>query len=127
MLTSTESIFAINFYIYPLAAAVTWIPAQYEWITPTPVHWLLFGVFILCNTSAVLLFLGGLRHVDATLAATLDYFTLVWVLVLGILIWREYPDPVSSIGILFIVASGIYIVRHSTRRIDESIVQSTEH
>ncbi|MBI2994574.1 MAG: DMT family transporter [Gammaproteobacteria bacterium] len=127
LLTSTESIFALNFYIYPLATVVTAIPTQQEWIAPTPVHWLLFGVFILCNTSAILLFLGGLRQVDATLAATLDYFTLVWVLLLGILIWHEYPDPISTIGIVFIVASGIYIVRHSTRKIDESIVQTTEH
>lgn len=127
MLTSTDSVFAINFYIYPLAAIVTGIGMGGSWITPTLADWLVFGLFIVCNTSAVLLFLSGLRHVDATLAATLDYFTLIWVALLGGLIWGEYPDPISTIGILFIVSGGIYIVRHSTRRIDESIVQTTDH
>lgn len=127
MLTSTESVFAINFYIYPLATVITGVLAPENWITPTPADWLLFGLFVLCNSSAVLLFLTGLRHVDATLAATLDYITLIWVVLLGGLIWQEYPDPISSIGILLIVASGIYIIRHGTRQIDESIVQTTDH
>jgi len=69
----------------------------------------------------------GLRYMDAILAATLDYVTLIWVTLYGVLFWAQIPDPITSIGVLLIVFAGIYIVRHSTRRVDESLVQTSDH
>jgi len=126
-ISDTESVLAINFYIYPLTVLVTAFIVRGVWVPPTPGDWgmfLLQGVFA---TTATLLFLAGLRTVDATLAATLDYTTLIWVSVIGFSVWGESPDALTAVGILLIVASGIYIVRHSTKKIDESIVQTSEH
>lgn len=126
-LTQTESVLAINFYVYPLGALVAGLLAWHSWIPPTPVHWGLFAAFGTCNTLATLLYILGLRHIDAILAATLDYVTLFWVTIYGVVIWHEIPDSITGLGILFIVAGGVYIVRHSTRHVDESFVQTTDH
>ena len=126
-ISDTESVLAINFYIYPLTVLVTAFIARGVWVPPTPSDWCLFLLQGLFATAATLLFLAGLRTVDATLAATLDYTTLIWVSIIGFTVWGESPDPLTAAGILLIVASGIYIVRHSTRQIDESIVQTSEH
>jgi drug/metabolite transporter (DMT)-like permease len=127
-LSRTESTLALTFYIYPpsavIAAAAVWYS---QWATPTAVHWLLFGLQSLFATLATVFFIAGVRRIDATLAATLDYTTLIWVAVLGFVIWGEMPDPITFSGIVLIVAGGVYIVRHSTRRMDESIVQQVEH
>lgn len=126
-ISDTESVLAINFYVYPLTVLITAFVASSVWVPPTPADW---GIFLLQGasaTGATLLFLAGLRSVDATLAATLDYTTLIWVSIIGFTIWGESPDALTAAGILLIVASGIYVVRHSTRQIDESIVQTSEH
>ena len=126
-ISDTESVLAINFYIYPLTVIVAGAMASTVWVPPTPGDWgmfLLQGVFA---TAATLLFIAGVRHVEAALAATLDYTTLIWVSIIGFTVWGESPDALTAVGILLIVTSGIYIVRHSTRQIDESIVQTSEH
>jgi drug/metabolite transporter (DMT)-like permease len=126
-ISDTESVLAINFYIYPLTVLVTGLAAQESWVAPGPADWGMFLMQGLFATAAVLLFIAGVRHVDATLAATLDYVTLIWVSIIGFAVWGEAPDALTALGILLIVACGIYIVRHSTRQIDESIVQTSEH
>lgn len=127
MLSATDTIFAISFYIYPLTAAATGFASYGTWMPPAIGDWLLFLACALVLTVAVLMFIAGVKHVDATLAATLDYVTLIWVALLGFIFWHEIPDPVTFAGIVLIVSSGIYIVRHSTRRIDESLVQTSDH
>lgn len=126
-LTRTDSVLSINFYIYPLAALLAALLARHGWVTPTPAHWGIFLAFGTCNTLAVLFYILGLRQVDAVLAATLDYLTLIWVTIYGALFWGQIPDPLTSVGVLLIVLGGIYIVRHSARRVDESLVQTADH
>jgi drug/metabolite transporter (DMT)-like permease len=126
-ISDTESVLAINFYIYPLTIAVSGLAARGQWLPPPPADWVMFLLQGIAASGAVLLFIAGVKYVEATLAATLDYTTLVWVSLIGFAVWGEMPDLFTAIGILLIVASGIYVVRHSTRRIDESIVQATEH
>ena len=127
-LSRTETTLALTFYIYPPSVLITalflWGRA---WLPPTVAHWGLFGLQSLFATVATLLFIAGVRRVDATLTATLDYFTLIWVALIGYAFWGEKPDPITFVGIVLIVCGGIYIVRHSTRRLDASIVQQVEH
>lgn len=125
-LSSTETILAINFYIYPPIVLVTALLARTAWTPPTPADWVIFALFGFCNTIATLLFIAGVRYVEATVAATMDYLTLLWVSVIGLVVWDEVADPVSACGIGLIVAGGIYIVRHTARRVDESILQTPD-
>ncbi len=127
-LSRTESTVALTFYIYPPAAVITGVMAWFSaWQPPTPAHWGLFAVQGFCATLATLLFIAGVRRLDATLTATLDYTTLIWVALIGFSVWGEKPGLVTFIGILCIVAGGVYIVRHSTRRLDAALVQQVEH
>lgn len=126
-ISDTESVLAINFYVYPLTVAVTALVSRGGWVAPGAADWGLFGLQGVFATVAVLLFIAGVRHVEATLAATLDYVTLIWVSLIGFAVWDEVPDLLTAAGIVLIVASGIWVVRHSSRQIDESIVQTSEH
>lgn len=127
-LSRTETTVALTFYIYPPSAVITGIVAWHsDWVPPGAVHWLVFALQSFFATLATLVFIAGVRRVDATLTATLDYMTLIWVALIGFVYWGERPDPVTFIGIVLIVAGGIHIVRHSTRRMHENIVQQVEH
>ena len=127
-LSETETTLALTFYIFPPSALITGVFAWYsDWISPTVLHWGVFAAQSFFATIATLLFIAGVRRVDATLTATLDYTTLIWVALLGFAFWGETPDPITFFGIVLIVCGGVYIVRHSTRKMDESIVQQVEH
>jgi drug/metabolite transporter (DMT)-like permease len=127
MLSATDSVLAINLYAYPLAFLATSALCAGRWVAPTPFDWMLFLAFSACATGSLFVFIAGLRFVDAALAATIDYVSLVWVSIIGYLGWREHPDVFTAAGIALIVGSGIYIVRHATRKLDESLVQTPEH
>jgi len=127
-LSRTETTLALTFYIYPPSVLITALVLWHQpWLAPTPAHWGVFALQSFVATLATLFFIAGVRRVDATLTATLDYVTLIWVAVLGYVFWGEKPDPITFCGIVLIVCGGIYIVRHSTRKLDASIVQQVEH
>lgn len=127
-LSRTETTLALTFYIYPPSVLITALFLWHQpWLPPTPAHWCVFALQSLVATLATLFFIAGVRRVDATLTATLDYVTLIWVALLGYAFWGEKPDPITFCGIVLIVGGGIYIVRHSTRKMDATIVQQVEH
>ena len=126
-LSGRDTVLAITFFLYSLSALLTGLLTIGHWQTPAPLHFFGFALQGLVATIATLFYIAGLKHVEATLTATLDYVTLIWVAGLGIFFWGEVPDLLTLTGIVFIVGSGIYIVRHSSRRIDESIVQTPDH
>ena len=126
-LSTRDPVLAITFYLYPLSVILTGLLVIGHWRTPTATHLAGFMLQGLAATVATLFYIAGLKHIEATLTATLDYVTLIWVASLGIVFWGEVPDSYTLAGIVLIVGSGIYIVRHSSRRIDESIVQTPEH
>ncbi len=127
-LSETETTLALTFYIFPPSMVITGVYAWFsDWLPPTAWHWGVFAAQSFFATIATLLFIAGVRRVDATLTATLDYTTLIWVALLGFAFWGETPDLITFFGIVLIVCGGVYIVRHSTRKMDESIVQQVEH
>ena len=57
------------------------------------------------------------RYADASVLAPFSYTQLVWVSVLGFLIFGEVPDVWTVTGAAFIVASGLYTAhRERVRR-----------
>jgi len=85
----------------------------FQWVTPkTLAHALMLPAIG---------FLGGLSHLilirayDQATVSTLapfSYTQLIWVILIGYLVFGDFPDHWSLIGIAVIMASGIYIATH---------------
>jgi drug/metabolite transporter (DMT)-like permease len=59
------------------------------------------------------LLIQAYEHAGATLLAPFSYTTMVWALLLGYLVFGNFPDVWSITGILIIAASGLFVVgRH---------------
>ena len=57
------------------------------------------------------------RYADASVLAPFSYTQLLWVSVLGFLVFGEVPDVYTVTGAAFIVASGLYTAhRERVRR-----------
>jgi drug/metabolite transporter (DMT)-like permease len=87
------------------------------WITPTW-HDIFFGVVIgLTSTAGQWIVVLAFRYADASVLAPFSYTQLLWVSILGFLIFGEVPGVWTVTGAAFIVASGLYTAhRERVRR-----------
>ena len=73
---------------------------------------MLIGVL---NASAHFLIIDAFRLGDASLVAPFRYSGLLWAIILGLLIWGDFPDAWTLVGSAILVASGIYIIERAPR------------
>ena len=83
----------------------------FAWVTPTdPWHWVLLGVIGLLASVGHFLLIRAYDYANATGLAPFFYTQLVWVMLLGWLVFGDFPDGWSLLGTGIIVASGITLV-----------------
>ena len=89
----------------------------FVWVTPSW-HDILFGIFIgVASTAGQWIVVLAFRYADASVLAPFSYTQLLWVSILGFLIFGEVPDVWTVTGAAFIVASGLYTAhRERVRR-----------
>ena len=85
----------------------------FAWVTPTdPWHWALLGIIGLLASVGHFTLIKAYDYATATGLAPFFYTQLVWVMLLGWLVFGDFPDGWSLLGMGIIVASGIYLVGH---------------
>ncbi len=104
-------IFGLGFMTIALAAGVqfdipvitpVW-PTQYEWL-------MLFGVGVVA-TSGHLLVVHAFRRAEAGILAPFQYLEIIPSVILGFLIFGDFPDALTWCGIAIIISSGFYVFR----------------
>ena len=83
----------------------------FAWVTPTEsFHWVLLGIIGVLASIGHFTLIRAYDYANATALAPFFYTQLVWVMLLGWLVFGEFPDGWSLLGTGIIVASGIYLV-----------------
>lgn len=86
-----------------------------HWVPPTlPVFALLVAaaIFVILAYIAMIV---ALRSGEVSVVAPFRYSIVVWALIAGIIVWREFPNLVALAGVVIVVAAGIYSVRREQR------------
>ncbi len=80
---------------------------RFVWVAPSW-HDILFGIFIgLASTAGQWIVVLAFRYADASVLAPFSYTQLLWVSILGFVIFGEMPDIWTVTGAVFIVGSGL--------------------
>jgi drug/metabolite transporter (DMT)-like permease len=110
---------AVTTMTYSSIAGVCILSAMvpFVWVTPSW-HDILFGIFIgVASTAGQWIVVLAFRYADASVLAPFSYTQLLWVSILGYLVFGEVPDIWTITGAAFIVASGLYTAhRERVRR-----------
>ena len=114
-LIKADSLFALNFYLYPAGILVYFFPTIQNWRAPDPLDWLLFVALGFTATAALWCVILAVRHARPAFVAPIDYIRIIWTIAVGWLFWNEIPDSTTWLGILVIAACGLYIVTHGRR------------
>ena len=89
----------------------------FVWVTPSW-HDVLFGILIgVASTAGQWIVVLAFRYADASVLAPFSYTQLLWVSILGFLVFGEVPDAWTIVGAAVIVGSGLYTAhRERVRR-----------
>jgi drug/metabolite transporter (DMT)-like permease len=117
MMSGREHAITIMTYSSIAGVAILSVLVPFIWVTPS---WqaialgVLIGVFSTAGQWIVVL---AFRYADASVLAPFSYTQLLWVSILGFMIFGELPDVWTIVGAVFIVGSGLYTAhRERVRR-----------
>jgi S-adenosylmethionine uptake transporter len=86
---------------------------------PQPREWLLLGILGLIATACHLLVTYAYRLASIGILAPFQYVEIIGATILGLVIFNEFPDPVTWLGIAIIVASGMYMFHREAKLASE--------
>ncbi len=115
----TMQLWAGIFGLLTLATAITFgelasIPVlDPSW--PSWNEWLLLAALGAIATSGHLLIVGAFSRASPSILAPFQYLEILGATLLGVLIFDEFPNGATWVGILIIVASGLYIFYRERR------------
>ncbi|MTI09845.1 DMT family transporter [Curvivirga aplysinae] len=116
LLSRTESSLTITFYMTIMMTPLTLIPALFVWSWPSAEGWLwLLGIGLL-GTIAQYAMTESLRLGDTHVVMPMDYTRLIWLAILGWLLFAEEPDFYTIIGGIVIAFSASYIAWRESRK-----------
>ena len=85
------------------------------WIKPTPNHWyMMFAIGFFASVGHLLLILS-LKYADASKLAPFSYFEIVTNIIIGYIVFSDFPDNWTFLGLFIIIFSGIYIFRRENK------------
>ena len=88
-------------------AATTLVgPLQWQW--PSALGWTLLIVTALLGALSHYALIKAFDHAEASAVQPYSYTMLVWVTVLGALVFGDFPDAWTILGAAVIVASSLY-------------------
>ena len=95
----------IGFLVFSLMAA----PVA---VLPTPMHLLLMAIGGFISGAGHLVMIRALKLSTASHLAPFSYTQLIWVMLVGYLVFDNFPDTWSLVGIALLIASSLYCANH---------------
>jgi drug/metabolite transporter (DMT)-like permease len=124
MMSGREHAITTMTYSSIVGVGILSVLVPFVWVAPSW-HDILFGIFIgIASTAGQWIVVLAFRYADASVLAPFSYTQLLWVSILGFLIFGEIPDIWTVIGAAFIVASGLYTAHRERVRRSQISVQA---
>ncbi len=109
-LVHTEATAAIVFYFSLTAAILSLATLPFGWVVPDLRQAaLLVGAGFLGGIAQILL-TESYRHAETSVIAPFEYVSMLLALVMGYLLFDEYPTATMLVGAALIVAAGLFII-----------------
>jgi drug/metabolite transporter (DMT)-like permease len=124
MMSGTERAVTTMTYSAIAGVCILFALVPLVWVQPSW-HDIFFGIVIgIASTAGQWIVVLAFRYADASVLAPFSYTQLLWVSILGFLVFGEVPDVWTVTGAGFIVASGLYTAHRERLRRSELLVQA---
>lgn len=112
-LAGVDSPYTSLFYSGLIGTVMLAVVLPFQWTTPaTIVHALMLPTIGFIGGMSHLILIRAYDQAAVSTLAPFSYTQLIWVILIGYLVFGDFPDRWSLTGIGVIMASGIYMARH---------------
>jgi len=115
MLSRTDGAVTTLFYSGLAGALVMSAIVPFDWRSPDLEGWVLMIAVGLAGGIAHYLMIRAFAAAPASLLAPFGYVQLVWATLAGLLIFGDFPDGPTLLGIALIAGSGLYVLYRERR------------
>jgi drug/metabolite transporter (DMT)-like permease len=116
-MSSTESAETLIMFQLTLLTAAYAFALFLGFKTPTPFDALVMTGSGIGNGVAQYLWTRAIHLAPTSAVVPFQYLQLVWALLLGFTIWGDLPTAALLAGSAVVIASGLYLFWHETRRV----------
>lgn len=106
---------AFAFWGNAVVACGTALALPWFWVTPTAAELGVFLIAGLLGGSSFLVMARALQLAPAPAIAPFQYSQMTYGILVGLFVFGDVPDPLTLIGAGVIIASGLYVLRATTR------------
>jgi drug/metabolite transporter (DMT)-like permease len=110
---AADSSTTTNFFTGLVGTVVMSFALPFFGTTPTIGHGLLMVAMGVAATTGHALLIRAYRYAAPAIVGPFSYAQLLWASLLGYLVFREFPDPLTLLGMVVIVASGLFVTYHN--------------
>ncbi|HEX7947314.1 MAG TPA: DMT family transporter [Phenylobacterium sp.] len=115
-ISDTERGPTIVFYFTLAATVMGAVGTAFHWVIPDPLTLAMLILAGLIGGVGQMLLTEALRNAPLGIIAPFDYTQLIWASGFGLLIWGEWPHPLTLVGAVIVAGSGVYILHRELRR-----------
>jgi drug/metabolite transporter (DMT)-like permease len=115
-MTATESAETLTLYQMVVLTVFFSMSLPLGWITPNFADGIALVVNGLGNACGQYLWTRALHLAPTSAVVPFNYFSLVWAMILGFLVWGDLPTIQLLIGSAIVVASGMFLLWYETSR-----------
>ena len=114
-MTATESTETLTMYQMAFLTVFFAAALPLGWVTPTLQDWGVMVVNGLGNALGQYLWTRALHLAPTSAVVPFNYFSLVWAIILGFLVWGDIPSAALLMGSAIVVGSGMFLLWHESR------------
>jgi drug/metabolite transporter (DMT)-like permease len=115
-MTATESAETLTMYQMVVLTAMFALALPIGFIVPTWVDLLAMILNGLANALGQFWWTRALHLAPTSAVVPFNYFSLVWAICLGFLVWGDVPSPMLLAGSAIVVGSGMFLLWNESRR-----------
>ncbi len=119
LLTRTDSSFKMVFYFNTINALIASAVLPMVWVTPDGKVLMLIALASALALTGYFCITHAIRLVPIGVVAPIEYAALIWATTLGYVLWDEIPTRNAWMGMLVILAAGLYIMWREGRHTPE--------
>jgi drug/metabolite transporter (DMT)-like permease len=108
-LSAIDSPQTTMYYTGVVGAVILTLIVPTVWRTPDLVGWIGMMAMGFLGGGGHLLLIKAYQHTQASLLAPYTYIQIVWITILGLVVFDNFPDTWTIGGTALIIASGIYV------------------
>lgn len=97
------------FYVSFIGALAAAAPLPWLWQTPQGMQWLMLGFMGLAGSAGHLMLIQAHRLAPASALAPYMYTQIVWMILVGFMVFGDVPDFWTIAGAAIVVASGLFL------------------